>query len=344
MPYNNGMGRVDIKLGYSCNDACVHCVVDDFRDALRNQGLRQDKTTEQFIAEMTDARSRADTVVLTGGEPTIRRDLVDIVRHARALDYRILMQSNGRHFCDPAFVDAMVAASDITYCIALHGPSADVHDAVTRRVGAFDETVGGIRNLVARGQQVSGKIVLSRLNVAHVAETVELFHALKVRYVSIAYPHALGMARKLWDEVVPRYLEVKPHLHRALDTIDRLNMSADAETFTYCHMEGYEHFISEIRQQLEAYVELQQYGCADDKLDWGVVRREIKRKFPQCRGCRFDAICEGPWTEYAERYGGEEFTPVYGAPVTDVRAILDGSFRAHTPALDGVAPTLPAFW
>lgn len=331
------MGRVDIKLGYSCNDACIHCVVDDFRDALRAKGLHQDKTTRQFIDELSEARGRADTVVLTGGEPTIRRDLVDIVRHARSLGYRILVQSNGRRFSDPSFVDALVAASDMTFCIALHGPTAEVHDAVTRRGGAFEETVAGIGNLLARRQAVTGKIVLSRVNTPHLVETVELFHALGVRYVSIAYPHALGMARKMWDEVVPRYVDVLPFLHRALDAVHRLGMSADAETFTYCHMEGYEHFISEIQQQLETYVELQQYGCDDAVLDWSVVRRDIKRKFPPCRACRFDAICEGPWTEYAERYGGDEFRPLYGVPVTDVRAILDGTFRSHLAAFGGRA-------
>ena len=49
-------------------------VVDDFRDALQHSGRRQDKTFEEIQAELTDARTRGDQVVITGGEPTIRKD------------------------------------------------------------------------------------------------------------------------------------------------------------------------------------------------------------------------------------------------------------------------------
>jgi MoaA/NifB/PqqE/SkfB family radical SAM enzyme len=336
------MPRADIKLGYSCNDACVHCVVDDFRDLLREKRMRADKTTAQFKRELVESRARADTVVITGGEPTIRPDLLEILACARDLGYHIQMQSNGRRFGDPDFAEAVVDVARVDYCIALHGPGPEVHDLVTRRAGAWEETVRGIRNLVARRQAVTGKIVLSRLNHAHLPETVALFESMGVRHVSIAFPHALGTARKLWDTVVPRYREVVPYVHAALDFVSTHGMTADAETFPYCHMEGYERWISEIAQQLEAYVELRQYGSDAEILDWSTVRREIKRKFPQCRGCRFDAVCEGPWSEYAERFGGEEFTPLYGAAVSDPRSVLDGTFRRHFGVLDGLEAPVPA--
>lgn len=334
------MPRVDIKLGYSCNDHCVHCVVDDFRDALRSSGQRQDKTTEQFQEEMRESRARADEIVFTGGEPTLRRDVVELLACARDLGYRILMQSNGRRFADASFADRVVAVGPIFYCIALHGPTREVHEAVTKSRGSFDETVQGIRNLVARQQRVSAKIVLSRLNFAVVEETVAVLADLGVHRVSIAFPHALGRARKAWDEVVPRYLETLPHVHRAIDTCRRRGLEVDAETFTYCHMEGYEEAITENLQQLEDYVELRQYGDTEAVRNWSTLRREIKRKFEQCGTCRFDAVCEGPWLEYAEHFGGDEFTPLRGRPVGHVREILDGSFRREAPFLEALSPLL----
>lgn len=328
------MARIDLKVGYSCNDACVHCVVDDFRDLLREAHQRQDKTLEQLKAELTEARPRGDRVVVTGGEPTVRKDLPQILEHARDLGYAILLQSNGRRFAHPDFADRITAIAPLHYCIALHGPTAEVHDAVTLRPGSFAETVQGLRHLVARKQAVSAKIVLSKTNFAALPETVAFLADLGVPHVSIAFPHALGRARKLWDEVVPRYAEVAPFVRRALDVVRERGLTADAETFLYCHMEGYEAFVTEIHQQLEDYVELNQYGSGQGKVDWTRVRWEIKRKFPQCRRCRFDPVCEGPWTEYAEHFGGEEFVPVYGRRVEDVRELLDGRFRRQFPALE----------
>jgi MoaA/NifB/PqqE/SkfB family radical SAM enzyme len=321
------MGRVDIKLGYSCNDACVHCVVDDYRDLLRSAGREQDRTTEQFKAELLESRARADSVVFTGGEPTIRQDLVELLEYARDLGYEIIMQSNGRRFHSPEFADSVVAAARVRYCIALHGPDATVHDAVTRRPGAFEQTVAGIRNLVERRQLVTGKIVISRLNMEALPRTAQAFLDLGVGHVSIAFLHAQGMARKMWDEVVPRYRDVVPFMHQAMRVLLDGRGGVDAETFMYCHMQGYEQYIGENQQQLEKYVELHQYGDSREVQDWSIVRPQIKRKFDACKSCRFGPICEGPWCEYAERYGGEEFVPVRGAPVRNAREVLDGSFR-----------------
>lgn len=327
---------MDIKLGYSCNDACVHCVVDDFRDVLRAQGMRQDRSTEEYRRLLQESRSRGDSVVFTGGEPTLRKDLADLLEFARDLGYQIQLQSNGRRFADGAFADRLSGIGRIVYVIALHGPEAAVHDAVTQRVGSYDETVRGIRNLVERRQTISGKIVISRLNFAVLPDTVRRLSDLGVRAVSIAFPHALGRARKMWDEVVPRYREVLPHLRAALDEVRARGMDGDAETFTFCHMEGYENFIGEIAQQLEPYAEVHQYGDEAERRDWGKVRLEIKRKFPQCAACRFDLVCEGPWREYAEVCGGDEFVPVLGRRVRDVREIIDGSFRTPAAWMDGL--------
>lgn len=322
-----------MKVGYSCNDACVHCVVDDFRDALRSKHTRQDKTTQTLREELADGRQRANEVVITGGEPTIRKDLPELLAYARELGYTVLVQSNGRGFANPALAQHVADLGGICACIALHGPTPEVHDQVTARPGSWDETVAGIRNLLARGVPVTGKVVLSQRNYAVLPETCQALADLGVAQVSIAFPHALGRARKLWDQVVPRYRDVLPFVHRAIRLLVAAGVSVDAETFTFCHMEGYERFVGEIQQQLQDYVELNQYGSDLGPQDWSRVRWEIKTKFPQCRGCRFDAVCEGPWTEYAQAYGGEEFTPLRGAPVRHVREILDGRFRQEFPGL-----------
>lgn len=327
------MPRIDLKVGYSCNDACIHCVVDDFRDKLRHTRRRQDKTTEDLKAELSDARTRGDELVVTGGEPTIRKDLLEILQHARGLGFKILIQTNGRGFADPELARQVAALGEVSYCIALHGPGPEIHDAVTMRPGSYAETVQGISNLVSLGEKVYSKVVLSQRNFALLPETCQRLVELGVSHVSIAFPHALGRARKLWDEVVPRYRDVLPFVHRALDLLRAAGRTADAETFVYCHMEGYESHVTEIMQQLEDYVELNQYGSDRGVENWSRVRWEIKTKFPQCRSCRFDPVCEGPWTEYAEAFGGEEFVPVAGRRVRHVREILDGSFRNEFPLL-----------
>lgn len=331
------MGNIDLKVGYSCNDACLHCVVDDFRDALRSKSQAQDKTLADIKAEMENARARGNHLVVTGGEPTIRPDFVEIIRYARELDYTVNVQTNGRRLSDPKLADALTQFDQVSYCIALHGPCADIHDTITQRPGSFAETVQGFHNLYQRGLPYTNKIVLSRLNYQVLPELCEFIIALPATAVNIAFPHAQGRARKLWDQVVPRYDEVAPYVHRALNILIRAGLDASTESMPFCLMEGYEHCVAEMYQQLNDYTELNQYGSEGGIQDWSVVRRQIKSKFQQCLYCRFNAVCEGPWNEYPHMIGNAEFRPLPGHPVTTPHQVLQQQSHYEFPgALDSL--------
>ena len=76
--------RVDVKLGWSCNNRCRFCVQGEKRTRYK------DRTTGEALSLLAEARKAADEVVLTGGEVTLRRDLPELVRHATKLDFRII--------------------------------------------------------------------------------------------------------------------------------------------------------------------------------------------------------------------------------------------------------------
>ncbi|MGM9999212.1 MAG: radical SAM protein [Candidatus Bruticola sp.] len=322
------MTVIDLKVGYSCNDACIHCVVDDFRDALKNKHMKQDKTFAEIAQEMRSARERGDTLVITGGEPTIRSDFWDIVQLAKELDYNIMLQSNGRAFSDWAFAQNLNNYRGIfNFCIALHGPTATVHDKITQRNGSFAETVQGLRNIHKLGFSFSGKIVISLQNFRLLPEIADKFAELQAESIDIAFPHAQGRASKMWELVVPRYKDVSPFVKEAARRLQQKHVNVRLETFPYCTVSGYEHLVGEIFQQTQAYSEINQYGSNFGASNWSELRPTIKEKFPPCLSCRFRLVCEGPWNEYAYRYGGEEFKPVYGERVSDVRSIGSQNFR-----------------
>ncbi|MBQ7567619.1 radical SAM protein [bacterium] len=321
------MGSIDLKVGYSCNDACLHCVVDDFRDSLRDKHQPQDKTLDAIKAEMLDARARGSELTITGGEPTIRPDFVEIIRYARSLDYSICVQTNGRRLSDPKLADALQEFTKISYCIALHGHTAEIHDKITQRPGSFAETVKGFHNLYERHIPYTNKIVLSKYNYQILTELCTFIADLPAKTVNIAYPHAQGRARKLWEQVVPRYSDVAPYVHKAIQTLLSRGVYVSTESMPFCLMEGYEPFIAELRQQLNDYAEINQYGSEQGIMDWSKVRLQIKAKFPQCQACRFTKVCEGPWNEYPRMFGDKEFTPLFGQPVNDCREVLAQKVR-----------------
>lgn len=326
------MYKVDIKLGYSCNNNCIHCVIQDFRDILVHKGLPEDLSTERFKYEMEDSQARgAQLVVFTGGEPTIRKDLVELLQHAKALNLKVLIQTNGRNFSDLSLARGTAQVGVVNnYCIALHAPDAARHDAITQSQGSWAETLQGITNLINLNQNVSGKIVISQKNYALIPETTQLMISLGIRYISFTFPHGCGNARRYFLEVVPRYSDIIPFVKRGLNLCLAQGIGADTETFPYCWMEGYERFATELLLSQDGPAELKQYG-ADRLIDWNKERQQIKSKFPQCRSCAFDLICEGPWREYPENYGDSEFKPRPGTKLTSPLQVLNTNFVVHHP-------------
>lgn len=82
-----------ISLTDRCNMRCVYCMPEEMRFALRDELL----TADEILAVARAARDLGfDKIRLTGGEPTVRPELVDIVRGISSLGFRaISMTTNG---------------------------------------------------------------------------------------------------------------------------------------------------------------------------------------------------------------------------------------------------------
>lgn len=100
------MQRVDMKVGFACNNLCVFCVQGDKRHHYPQRSFEE---ICQHLKAEYDKGLRA--VVFTGGEPTVHPDLVSAVRYARDLGYvSIQIQSNGRKFADEEYLDSLIEA------------------------------------------------------------------------------------------------------------------------------------------------------------------------------------------------------------------------------------------
>jgi molybdenum cofactor biosynthesis enzyme MoaA len=75
-------GLVDVIVGYDCNLACDYCTI---TPAMRARALAAPTIVGHLRAGRRDG---FDRVAFTGGEPTIRGDLLGLVRAARQLGYR----------------------------------------------------------------------------------------------------------------------------------------------------------------------------------------------------------------------------------------------------------------
>ena len=293
--------RVDVKVGFSCNNKCLFCVQGEKRHKVGDFNTAEVKKT------LEEARKTADSIVFTGGELTIRKDVVELVRHARSLGFAVIqIQTNGRMLAYPKFVDELVEAGANEFSPALHGHVAGLHDWLTGSPGSFEQTSKGIRNVKALGKTVLTNSVITRSNFRHLPELAHLLVSLGVDQYQFAFVHPVGSAAANFDAIVPRMSMIEPHVKAGLAVGIKAGKSVMTEAIPYCFMGGFERYVAE---RIIPRTKIFDAGLVID--DYTAFRlTEGKAKGPACPKCVHFAYCEGPWKEYPEKFGWDEFTPV----------------------------------
>jgi MoaA/NifB/PqqE/SkfB family radical SAM enzyme len=162
---------------WACPLHCKGCY------ATQQPAMRIDQalSTEEWKAIIDKCREAGITqLTFTGGEPTQRPDLVELIDHARWHVTRL--NTNGLNLkLDYAkeLFDANLDAVQVT----LYSQDACIHDTLVGKPDAWPATVQGIRNALQAGLSVSVNTPLVRLNAGY-AETLQFIQGLGVKYVS----------------------------------------------------------------------------------------------------------------------------------------------------------------
>ena len=293
--------HLDLKVGYACNNNCLFCAVAEKRKS-------GDKTREQIEKEISVSFSEGKkSIVFTGGECTIRKDIIHLVAFARSTGFKnIQIQTNGSMFACKDFANKMVISGMTEFAPALHGHNAEIHDGLTRRKGSWRQTVLGIKNIKALGVRTLTNTVITRQNYRNLPDIAFLLSNLRVDIFQMAFPHIMGNAYKYHKRIVPKISEVMPYVKKALDIGIKRGTKGRVEAIPFCFLQGYEKCVTEI---YTSPVQVKEVGWSLD--DFKKVRKEeAKKKFTKCLKCKFYNVCEGTWKEYPELFGEKEFMPV----------------------------------
>lgn len=143
--YNHG-DYVSLTMEFRCNLKCVHCMIEGTMDRL------QPESDDSFDALLEHNRDTGQWtgLILTGSEITLRRDLPDLARRARAAGFRhVRIQTHGMHLSRPAYARTLVEAGIDEFFVSVAGSNAATHDAITKVRGSFDKTLRGMELLDA---------------------------------------------------------------------------------------------------------------------------------------------------------------------------------------------------
>lgn len=296
------MNRVDIKIGFNCNNLCDFCVQGDKRFKFKN------KTIKQIRDALDLAKEQGNTsVVFTGGEPCLHPDILRAIQYAKELGFSsIQLQTNGRMLAYLDFCKKLISAGINEFSPALHSSKKEIHDKLTNSPGAWDQVVIGIKNLRKLDQYILTNSVINALNYKDLPDLARLLVKLNVDQFQFAFVHILGTADKNKDWIVPKKTEVMPYVKKGLDIGINAGKRVMTEAIPYCLMQGHEDYIAEKIMPETKVVDAE--GIIESYSDYRWNEGKIKRN--ECLECKYFNICEGPWKEYPEIFGWNEFKPI----------------------------------
>ena len=284
-----------VSIWWSCNNDCSLCMLSGLKHELPPIGFERYKQLVNSI--VTEAKF--ENLILSGAEVTTFDDLDKYVQFAASLGWfkKIQIQTNGRRLSDLAYLKHLIECGVNEFFISVHGLEK-VHDAITRRPGAYEETLAGIYHLEELGIPFITNTVLTRENHHQLAplmaelgktKSTEL-HLWNLFPMETTDSKNLVVSIKEFLELLPEILAVAKPSGKALIL----------KAFPHC-------------------LKIQAPAVLDGRVPTAVLPERFWREFSECgfgtciyrRACRAKD-CWGLSKAYIEKYGdeGELLSPI----------------------------------
>lgn len=163
--------RMDLALTYRCNNDCAHCY-----------NARERSFPEMSTVQWKQVLDRLwelgiPHVVFTGGEPTLRNDLPELIAHAEHNGQITGLNSNARRLSDPDYVHRLVDSGLDHVQITVESHDPEIHNRMVHGSGAWKQTIAGLENALDSPLFVMTNTTMLQENAPFLADTLHFLAA-----------------------------------------------------------------------------------------------------------------------------------------------------------------------
>ncbi|MEM4680672.1 MAG: radical SAM protein [Nanopusillaceae archaeon] len=286
----------DIEITWKCNQNCINCIFD-------TEKMYKDKDIkiEEIYKLIDNLDENKDYLGISGGEPTLRKELIDILKYIKKNKPNLLtmMVTNGTMLAYRKYVKAIknAAPENFYIAIAIYGHKKEIHEAHTRSQNSFYYTLLGIKNSILEGLWTEVRYMITKLNYKYLTNFAwfvidEFPEVNRVVMLNIKYT---GNALKYKDVLFIKESEAVPYVIKAVDILlgngfkePPNNHEIRLYHFPLCLLpEKYWKFSEGVT-----------------KFDDDVIFIE------KCNKCKVKEMCPKIWKSYIELAGDSEFIPI----------------------------------
>ena len=312
MNYNfNNYRRIEVMLGWSCNNNCIFCAETLNRKNAIKKGfliIKQDQIIKQLLIW---SKKGADHVTFLGGEPTINKNIFKYCNYAKKLGYRtIFMATNARMCSNEEFTKKLIENGLNEISVSLHGYNSQSHEAATRAKDSFNQTYQGLINLTKYCEKVMVNIIINNYNYQNLDKIMELILNLNLIRILITYPIFVGNAIK-YNEMIPSYSLVYKNIHKAINIIKN-KFKITVMNVPFCFLQGYEEYSDYLGYEKRKI--LTPLGEASPINEYENTHLKLKA----CNNCKYDIVCPGIYKHYITYKGKSEFKSIEGKKIEKI--------------------------
>lgn len=137
--------RFVLQVGFSCNARCIFCY---YHEALKKGKVRNYTTKEIKTKLRKSIKLGKNMVDISGGEPTIRKDIFDIISYAKKIGYKkVCIITNGILLSNKKLCYMLIDAGIDEILFSLHSPHEKEHDWLTQVPGSYRKLISSLRNM-----------------------------------------------------------------------------------------------------------------------------------------------------------------------------------------------------
>jgi MoaA/NifB/PqqE/SkfB family radical SAM enzyme len=266
---------------------------------------RENMATAAVMDMLIEARRRgAHQVAFGGGEPTIRRSLLPLVRWCRDRGYdAIKIPSNGLLYSYRHYAEEAVDAGITDFHISLMAHTPQLYAQIMGKADAFDLVTQGVRNLRALKRKPVGDLIIKSDTWMHLADIVEHWAGEGVDTFNLWLVSLSDRNKDNLDSLLP-VTTMRDGIFAAFERGKQLGVTVRSRHIPICLLPGHEEHMADLRQDRVLVVTPRAtFALWESRISPNAYTEK-------CIGCRYHhGICLGLRQDYLDRYGDAELRP-----------------------------------
>lgn len=340
--------RAVLYVGYVCNANCKFCYYRYVkRKKWKNLALAK---LEALIYRKLFGNNAVD---ITGGEPTIYPQILDLVKFCKKIGLRPSIITNGISLSNEKKVSDLKKAGVFDFLISVHGLNG-IHNELVDFPNAFKLQKKAINFLDKNNIPLRINVTITKLNafqLPEIARYASKIHARVVNFICFNPFSDWNKFNKI--KFQEKHSVVASYIQKAIKILDKNKVESNLRYFPFCIVKGFENhqynfaqmpydshewdFLSYFQNLKYVFSFLldrflfKQYKKSSLKYSlkqaFFLTKKMGYKKSKKCNNCALTKICDGLTKQYFNSFGDCELKPYKGEIIKDPTFFIKKQFK-----------------